>query len=208
TGIKAHDVFGLSEIMGPGVAMDCEAHDGLHIFEDHYYPEILNPDTGEVLPPGEEGELTLTTITKEGMPLLRYRTHDISRLIYEKCSCGRTLVRMEKVRRRSDDMLIIRGVNLFPSQVESVLLTVKGVEPHYQLVVTRTKAMDELEIKVEVQPAMFQDAVKGLEQLRAEIGNHIKQIIGLTAKITLVEPGTIERTSGKAKRVIDLRNQK
>ncbi len=208
TGIKAHDVFGLSEIMGPGVAMDCEAHDGLHIFEDHYYPEILNPDTGEVMPPGEEGELTLTTITKEGMPLLRYRTHDISRLIYEKCSCGRTLVRMEKVRRRSDDMLIIRGVNLFPSQVESVLLTVKGVEPHYQLVVTRTKAMDELEIKVEVQPAMFQDAVKGLEQLRAEIGNHIKQIIGLNAKITLVEPGTIERTSGKAKRVIDLRNQK
>ena len=208
TGIKAHDVFGLSEIMGPGVAMDCEAHDGLHIFEDHYYPEILNPDTGEVMPPGEEGELTLTTITKEGMPLLRYRTHDISRLIYEKCSCGRTLVRMEKVRRRSDDMLIIRGVNLFPSQVESVLLTVKGVEPHYQLVVTRTKAMDELEIKVEVQPAMFQDAVKGLEQLRAEIGNHIKQIIGLNAKITLVEPGTIERSSGKAKRVIDLRNQK
>ena len=194
--------------MGPGVAMDCEAHDGLHIFEDHYYPEILNPDTGEVMPPGEEGELTLTTITKEGMPLLRYRTHDISRLIYEKCSCGRTLVRMEKVRRRSDDMLIIRGVNLFPSQVESVLLTVKGVEPHYQLVVTRTKAMDELEIKVEVQPAMFQDAVKGLEQLRAEIGNHIKQIIGLNAKITLVEPGTIERSSGKAKRVIDLRNQK
>ena len=208
TGIKAHDVFGLSEIMGPGVAMDCEAHDGLHIFEDHYYPEILNPDTGEVMPPGEEGELTLTTITKEGMPLLRYRTHDISRLIYEKCSCGRTLVRMEKVRRRSDDMLIIRGVNLFPSQVESVLLTVKGVEPHYQLVVTRTKAMDELEIKVELQPAMFQDAVKGLEQLRAEIGNHIKQIIGLNAKITLVEPGTIERSSGKAKRVIDLRNQK
>ena len=208
TGIKAHDVFGLSEIMGPGVAMDCEAHDGLHIFEDHYYPEILNPDTGEVLPPGEEGELTLTTITKTGMPLLRYRTHDISRLCYEKCSCGRTLVRMEKVRRRSDDMLIIRGVNLFPSQVESVLLTVKGVEPHYQLVVTRTKAMDELEIKVEVQPAMFEDAVKGLEQLRAEIGNHIKQIIGLNAKITLVEPGTIERSSGKAKRVIDLRNKK
>ncbi|MBR4417504.1 MAG: phenylacetate--CoA ligase, partial [Victivallales bacterium] len=198
---------GLSEIMGPGVAMDCEAHDGLHIFEDHYYPEILNPDTCEVLPPGEEGELTLTTITKTGMPLLRYRTHDISRLCYEKCSCGRTLVRMEKVRRRSDDMLIIRGVNLFPSQVESVLLTVKGVEPHYQLVVTRTKAMDELEIKVEVQPAMFEDAVKGLEQLRAEIGSHIKQIIGLNAKITLVEPGTIERSSGKAKRVIDLRKQ-
>ena len=207
TGIKAHDIFGLSEIMGPGVANDCECHNGLHVFEDHYYPEIIDPDTGEVLPPGHEGELVFTNLTKTGMPLIRYRTRDISSLTYEKCKCGRTLVRMARVSRRSDDMLIIRGVNLFPSQVESVLLTVKGVEPHYQLVVTRTKAMDELEIKVEVAPEMFTDEVGRLEKLRALIAANVKKMIGLSAKITLVEPGQLERSTGKAKRVIDLRNQ-
>ncbi len=206
TGIEAHDIFGLSEVTGPGVSGDCECRCGLHVFEDHYYPEILDPDTGEVLPPGEEGELVFTSLTKEAMPLIRYRTHDISRLNYDKCPCGRTLVRMEKVRRRCDDMLIIRGVNLFPSQVESVLLTIKGTQPQYQLIVTRTKAMDELEIRVEVTPEVFSDQVGALENLRNRISSTIKQIIGLSARITLVEPGSIERSSGKAKRVIDLRN--
>lgn len=206
SGIIAHDIFGLSEVMGPGVAADCECHAGLHIFEDHYYPEIIDPDTGEVLPEGEEGELVFTNLTKQAMPLIRYRTRDISRLCYEKCKCGRTIVRMEKVRRRSDDMLIIRGVNLFPGQVESVLLSINGVLPHYQLVVSRTKAMDELEIKVEISPEMFTDEVSKLEQLRNQISFKVKQIIGLSARITLVEPGKIERTDGKAKRIIDLRN--
>jgi len=206
TGITAHDIFGLSEIMGPGMAADCECHCGLHIFEDHYYPEIIAPETGEVKAPGEEGELVFTHLTKDALPLVRYRTRDISSLSYEKCACGRTLVRMEKVRRRSDDMLIIRGVNLFPTQVESVLLSINGVEPHYQLVVSRTKAMDELEIRVEVTAEMFSDEVGHLEQLRNTISNKVKQIIGLSARITLVEPGLIERSVGKAKHVVDLRN--
>ena len=206
SGIRAHDIFGLSEIMGPGVSCDCECHNGLHVFEDHYYPEIIDPDTGEVKAPGEEGELVFTNLTKEGMPLIRYRTRDISCLHYETCACGRTLVRMEKVRRRSDDMLIIRGVNVFPTQVESVLLGIDGVQPYYQLVVSRTKAMDELEVRVEVTPEMISDEVGKLEQMRALIGSKIKQIIGINARITLVEPGKIERTAGKAKRVIDLRN--
>ncbi|MFA6815611.1 MAG: phenylacetate--CoA ligase [Lentisphaeria bacterium] len=207
TNIEAYDIYGLSEITGPGVSVDCPAHAGLHIFEDHYYPEIVDPKTGEVKAPGEEGELVFTTITKEGMPLIRYRTHDITRLHYEKCDCGRTLVRMDKVNQRSDDMLIIRGVNLFPTQIESVLLSVKGTEPHYQLFVTREGALDQLEVKVEITPLVFDDEVKTLETLRTEIKLKIKQLIGLNAKITLVEPGTIERSSGKAKRVIDLRQK-
>lgn len=207
TGISAHDIFGLSEIMGPGVSADCEYHDGLHVFEDHYYPEIVDPDTGEVLPPDTEGELVFTNITKTGMPMIRYRTHDISCLHYDRCRCGRTIVRMEKVRRRCDDMLIIRGVNLFPTQIESVLLSIKGTTPHYQLIVTRSGAMDELEVKVEVAPEAFSDEVRALEVLRAQISGRIKQIIGLSARITLVEPGAIERSAGKAKHVIDLRNK-
>ncbi len=206
TGIDAHDIFGLSEIMGPGVSCDCECHNGLHVFEDHYYPEIIDPDTGEVKAPGEEGELVFTTITKEGMPLIRYRTRDISCLHYETCECGRTIVRMEKVRRRTDDMLIIRGVNVFPTQVESVLLSIEGIQPYYQLVVSRTKAMDELEVRVEVTPDIISDEVGKLEKVRALISGKIKQIIGISARITLVEPGKIERTAGKAKRVIDMRN--
>ena len=208
TNIKAHDIFGLSEIMGPGVSADCIYHEGLHVFEDHYYPEIIDPETGELLPPGEEGEICFTNITNGGMPMIRYRTHDIRRLHYERCRCGPTIVRMEKVRRRSDDMLIIHGVNLFPTQVESVLLGIPGTSPHYQLVVSRPKAMDELEIRVEVTPEAFSDQVRGLEVLRAQIASRIKQLIGLSARITLVEPGTIERPIGKAKRVIGLRNQK
>ncbi|MDD4098463.1 MAG: phenylacetate--CoA ligase [Lentisphaeria bacterium] len=206
SGVKAFDIFGLSEVIGPGVSADCEAHNGLHVFEDHFYPEIIDPDTGDVKAPGEEGELVFTTISKQAMPLVRYRTRDISSLNYEKCACGRTLVRMAKVRRRSDDMLIIRGVNLYPSQVESVILNVEGTEPHYQLVVTREKAMDELEIRVEVTPQVFSDEVKALENLRNLLGAKVKQLIGISAKITLVEPGTIERSIGKAKRVIDLRH--
>ncbi|NLZ60727.1 MAG: phenylacetate--CoA ligase [Lentisphaerae bacterium] len=205
SGIKARDIFGLSEIIGPGVSADCECCAGLHVFEDHYYPEIIDPESGAVKEPGEEGELVFTTISKTGMPLLRYRTRDISRLCYDKCECGRSLVRMEKVRRRSDDMLIIRGVNLYPSQIESVLLGVKGTEPHYQLLVRREAAMDELEVKVEVTAAVFSDEVKALEALRHEIRGKIKQMIGLSAKVTLVEPGQIERSTGKAKRVLDLR---
>lgn len=206
TGIQAHDIFGLSEIMGPGVAGDCPAHDGLHIFEDHYLPEIVNPVTGEVLPPGTEGELVLTTLDKYGMPLLRYRTHDLTTLHYDKCACGRTIVRMDRIKRRSDDMLIIRGVNLFPSQVENLLLEISGVEPHYNLVITREHAMDELELRVEVTPELFSDEVKVLESLKVSIREKIKHMVGINAKITLVEPGSIARSDGKTKHVIDLRN--
>ncbi len=205
SGILAYDIYGLSEVIGPGVASDCESKCGLHIFEDHFYPEIIDPATGEVLPPGMEGELVFTMITKRALPLIRYRTRDITTLHYEKCTCGRTLVRMEKVRRRSDDMLIIRGVNLFPSQIESILLEVEGTQPHYQLLVTRNGAMDDLEVRIEVTPEVFSDEVRSLETLRNKIHEKIKQLIGLSAKVTLVEPGTIERSIGKAKRVIDMR---
>jgi phenylacetate-CoA ligase len=207
TGINAHDIFGMSEIMGPGVAGDCEARCGLHIFEDHYLPEIVDPQTGEVLPPGAEGELVLTTLDKMAMPLLRYRTHDITTLHYEQCACGRTIVRMDRVKRRCDDMLIIRGVNLFPSQIESLLLDIDGIEPHYQIIVTREHAMDDLEIRVEVTAAVFSDAVRRMEELRATIQGKIKHLIGLSAKITLVEPGSIARSDGKTKHVIDLREK-
>ena len=207
-GITAHDIFGLSEIMGPGVAGGCDAHAGLHIFEDHYYPEIVDPATGVALPPGEEGELVLTTLDKWAMPLLRYRTHDITRLHYEQCSCGRTLVRMDPIRRRSDDMLIIRGVNLFPSQVEALLLPIKGIVPHYELVVTRTGAMDDLEIRVEVTPELFGDQVSVLEALRKEISSKIKAMIGINARVSLVEPGAIARSDGKTRHVIDKRFSK
>ncbi len=207
TGINAHDIFGMSEIMGPGVAGDCEARCGLHIFEDHYLPEIVDPQTGEVLPPGAEGELVLTTLDKMAMPLLRYRTHDITSLHYDQCACGRTIVRMDRVKRRCDDMLIIRGVNLFPSQIESLLLDIDGIEPHYQIIVTREHAMDDLEIRVEVTAAVFSDAVRRMEELRATIQGKIKHLIGLSAKITLVEPGSIARSDGKTKHVIDLREK-
>lgn len=207
TGIKADDIYGLSEIMGPGVAGSCEARTGLHIFEDHYYPEIVDPATGRQLPPGEEGELVLTTLDKWAMPLLRYRTHDITSLSYERCRCGRTIVRMSPIRRRSDDMLIIRGVNLFPSQVEALLFTIKGVVPHYELVVTREGAMDELEVRVEVTPELFGDQVSVLEALRREIYGKIKGMIGISCKVTLVEPGAIARSNGKTRHVIDKRKK-
>jgi phenylacetate-CoA ligase len=204
--IKAVDIYGLSEVMGPGVAMQClETDRGMHIFEDHFLPEIIDPDTGEVLPPGEQGELVFTTLTKEAFPLIRYRTKDISRLIHEKCACGRTMVRMEKITGRTDDMLIIRGVNVFPSQVEHVLMGVEGVEPHYQIVVNREGNMDSMAVKVEVNEALFSDEVKNLEKLTRKIQADIKDLLGVSCKVQLVEPRTIQRSEGKAQRVVDNR---
>lgn len=206
--LKAYDIYGLSEIIGPGVSMECEHQKGMHIFEDHFIPEIINPETEEVLPYGELGELVFTTITKEAMPLLRYRTRDLTRLHIEKCNCGRTIVRMEKCLGRSDDMLIIRGVNVFPSQVESVLLEMSEATPHYQLIVTRENNLDNLEIKVEVDDQFWSDEIKALEGLKNKIRHNIVSTLGINASIKLVEPNTIERSEGKAKRVIDMRNIK
>ena len=206
-GLKAFDIYGLSEIIGPGVSMECEHHCGMHIFEDHFIPEIIDPITLEVLPYGEIGELVFTTITKEAMPLLRYRTRDLTRLYIDKCKCGRTLVRMEKCLGRSDDMLIIRGVNVFPSQVEAALLEVSNTTPHYQLVVNRVGNLDTLEINIEVDEQLWSDEVKVLEGLRTRIRNNIASSLGISAKINLVEPMSIARSEGKAVRVIDNRKK-
>ncbi|TRO83889.1 phenylacetate--CoA ligase family protein [Desulfuromonas acetexigens] len=206
--IKAIDIYGLSEILGPGVAIECiEAQKGLHIWEDHFIPEIINPDTGEVLPHGERGELVITTITKEGIPMIRYRTRDITRIIPEPCICGRTHVRLERMSGRSDDMLIIRGVNVFPSQIESVLITIEGVEPHYQLIVDREENLDTLEVQVEVNEQSFSDEIKVLQGLSTRIQKEIKEMLGVTCKVRLVEPKSIARSEGKAKRVIDKRKE-
>jgi len=204
-GILAIDIYGLSEIIGPGVASECACKIGMHINEDCFLPEIINPDTGEVLPEGSEGELVFTTINKEGLPLIRYRTRDISKLNYEICECGRTLVRMEKVRGRSDDMLIIRVVNVFPSQIETILLQMSGTAPHYQIIVDRVDNLDVLEVRVEIAGNLFFDEVRKLEQLERKIRGEIESALGISAKIKLVEPKTIERSEGKAKRVIDRR---
>lgn len=204
-GILALDIYGLSEVMGPGVASECPCKCGLHIQEDHFIPEIINPETEEVLPPGSEGELVFTTITKEGLPLLRYRTHDISSIEYGKCGCGRTFARMSKVTGRTDDMLIIRGVNVFPSQIESVLMDLGETAPHYQLIVDRINNLDVLEIWVEMTHAMFSDEVRRIEDLEKKIRKEIANTLGLSAKVKLVEPKSIERSEGKAKRVIDKR---
>jgi phenylacetate-CoA ligase len=203
--IKAIDIYGLSEIIGPGVASECECQDGLHINEDHFFPEIINPQTGETLPDGEKGELVLTTITKEGMPMVRYRTRDLTVLNRKQCACGRTLVRMGKVLGRSDDMLIIRGVNVFPSQVETVLLGLGETSPHYQLIVDREENLDTLTVKVEVTEAMFSDEVRRLETLENKIAATLNSVLGVSAKVRLVGPKSIERSEGKAKRVIDNR---
>lgn len=204
--IDAIDIFGLSEVIGPGVSSEClEAKNGLHVFEDHFIPEIIDPDTCAVLPYGEKGELVFTSITKEAFPVIRYRTRDISALYPEVCKCGRTFVRMQRVTGRSDDMLIIRGVNVFPSQIESVLMQVEGVEPHYQLIVDREGNLDTLEVQVEVNEKVFSDEVKQLERLEKRIEKEIKEMFGVTCKCTLVEPKTIQRSEGKAKRVIDKR---
>ncbi len=219
--IKACDIYGLSEIIGPGVSCECiEAQSGLHISDDHFLPEIIDPDTGEVLPEGELGELVFTTLTKEAMPLIRYRTGDITRLSSEPCICGRTSTRMDRVSGRSDDMLIIRGVNVFPSQVESVLLMSPQVEPHYQLVVNRKGSMDTMDVLVEISPPLYKEvseAVLSLDDvtiftehdilldLKQHIQKNIKDIIGINVNVAFKEPGSIERSEGKAQRVIDLR---
>ncbi len=204
--LKATDIYGLSEVMGPGVAQECLVTDrGMHICEDHFLPEIVDPETGAVLPPGEKGELVFTTLTKEAFPIIRYRTKDISRLIYEPCGCGRTLVRMEKVTGRTDDMLIIRGVNVFPSQVEHVLVGIEGVEPHYLIVVEREGNLDTMQVQVEVSEGLFSDEIRVLENLSKHIQGEIKDLLGVTCKVKLVEPKTIQRSEGKAQRVIDKR---
>ena len=204
-GLKAYDIYGLSETMGPGVSMNCEYNCGLHIQEDHFLPEIIDPNTGEVLPEGSVGELVFTCITKEALPLIRYRTRDLTRLYYDKCQCGRTLVRMEKVMGRSDDMLIIRGVNVFPSQIESVLLSFGEVEPHYMIYVDRIDNLDAMEVQIEMTNKFFSDSVKEIEKIEKKLREEIMSAIGVTAKITLVEPRSIPRSEGKAKRVIDRR---
>lgn len=203
--ITALDIYGLSEIMGPGVSMECPAKQGSHIFEDHFIAEIIDPETGEPLPYGRQGELVLTTITKEGIPVIRYRTRDISALYPEKCACGRTHVRMRRVTGRTDDMLIIRGVNVFPSQVESVLLEFGETEPHYLLVVDRKGELDDLEIWVELSEKMFSDQIKNLESLENKIRHKILSVLNISARVKFVEPRTIPRSEGKARRVMDRR---
>ncbi len=206
-GIKAYDIYGLSEIMGPGVAIECEtAQNGLHLWEDHFIPEIINPETGEVLPPGETGELVITTLTKEGIPLIRYRTRDMTAINPIPCPCGRTHVRMDRIKGRSDDMLIIRGVNVFPSQIESIILETQGLSSHYQLIIRRQGAMDTLEARVEIDENLFSDEIKHLQHIEAKIQNNIKEFLGVTAKVSLVEPQSIERSQGKARRILDLRS--
>lgn len=204
-GILALDIYGLSEIIGPGVAMECPEKQGLHLWEDHFIAEIIDPDTGEVLPPGEQGELVITSLTKEALPMLRYRTRDITKLIDEPCSCGRTHQRLFRFSGRTDDMLIIRGVNVFPSQIESVLLEIGQTEPHYLLIIDREGNMDTLEVQVEVSMETFSDEVRRLESLERTIRAAIESTLGVTVKVKLVEPKTIERSEGKAKRVIDKR---
>ncbi len=206
-GILAIDIYGLSEIMGPGVASDCEYKKGLHISEDFFLPEIIDPVTLKPLPYGQEGELVITTIDKDGIPLIRYRTRDITSLDAATCDCGRTMVRMAKVLGRSDDMLIIRGVNVFPSQIEGVLVEIAGVSPHYQIVVDRVGNFDRLDVQVEVEESLFSDEVKQLESLRTKIKNEIQTVLSINVEVSLVEPKTIERSMGKAKRVIDNRKK-
>jgi phenylacetate-CoA ligase len=204
--IQAIDIYGLSEVMGPGVSIEClEAKRGLHIFEDHFIPEIINPQTGETLPYGEKGELVFTTVMKEAFPLIRYRTRDISVLYPQPCTCGRTHMRMERVSGRSDDMLIIRGVNVFPSQIESVLMNIEGVEPHYLLLVDRQGTLDTLDVQVEVNEKVFSDEIKNLQSLRGRIEKEIKDLLGVNVGVKLVEPKTLQRSEGKAQRVIDKR---
>jgi phenylacetate-CoA ligase len=204
--IKAYNIYGLSEICGPGVSMECSAQDGMHIFEDFFYPEIVDPVTLEPVPDGVDGELVFTTLTKEGIPLIRYRTRDITSLSHEPCSCGRTMVKMARIYGRSDDMLIIRGVNVFPSQIESVIMNVgSGVQPHYQIIVDRKDSLDMMEIQVEISEKVFSDEVKAIEALRKRLEHDMQSMLGISAKITLVSPNSLPRSEGKAKRVTDNR---
>ncbi len=209
TGMFVTDNYGMSELGGPGVSGECQERDGLHINEDHFLCEIIDPQTGEVLPAGSEGELVVTTLTKEGMPVLRYRTRDITRITYEKCRCGRTFARMAKTRGRSDDMLKIRGVNVFPSQIESVLMGFPEIAPHYQLVLTRANYADHLEIKVELNEeySNMLDNYTQLEDLHNRVTHELRVVLGIATKLTIVDCKTLERFQGKAKRILDLRNQ-
>lgn len=203
--LKAYDIYGLSEIIGPGVAIECACQNGLHIFEDHFLAEIVDTETLEPLPMGSEGELVLTTLSKQAMPMIRYRTRDITALVPEPCPCGRTLRRMRRIGRRSDDMFIIRGVNVFPSQIEAALLRVEGTLPHYQIVLTREQDLDQMEVQVEVTPEVFSDEVRVLEDLQRKLVHSIETITGIRVAIRLVAPRSLPRSEGKAKRVIDKR---
>jgi phenylacetate-CoA ligase len=205
SGVEAFDIYGLSEIIGPGVGCECRRHQGLHIFEDHFYPEIIDPESGEPLPDGCEGELVLTTLSKQAMPMIRYRTRDITMLLTGRCDCGRTMRRIGRIGRRSDDMLIIRGVNVFPSQVESALLQIEGTLPNYQIVLTREQGLDQMEVQVEVTPHMFNDKIGALQGLQSRIQAALDHVLGIRVKVALVEANTIARSEGKAKRVIDRR---
>ena len=207
SGIEAFDIYGLSEMSGPGVGVECDCHDGLHIFEDHFYPEIIDPETLEVLPDGEEGELVFTTLSKYAMPMVRYRTRDITKIISEPCSCGRTLRRIARISRRSDDMFIIRGVNVFPSQIESALLSVEGALPHYRITLTRRPdGLDNMLIEVEIAENSVSDQIRVMEALQAKFSHAVESVIGIRSTLKIVPPNTIPRSEGKAKRVYDLRN--
>ena len=203
--IIAIDIYGLSEVIGPGVASECEEKHGLHVFEDHFIPEVINPATGEVLPDGQEGELVFTSVTKKAFPVLRYRTRDLSKLMREPCPCGRTLIRMARITGRTDDMIVVRGTNVFPSQIETVLMEVEETAPHYRLIVDKRGALDELTVEIEVNERIFSDAVRHLEELEHKIQRELEAVLGLTAVIKLVEPRSIQRSEGKAQRVIDKR---
>jgi len=205
-GLDAFDIYGLSEIIGPGVGAECRCQAGLHVFEDHFYPEIVDPENGQPVPEGEEGELVLTTLSKRAMPMIRYRTRDITAFIPGACACGRTIRRVKRISRRSDDMFILRGINVFPSQVETALLAVEGTLPHYQILLVREKGLDEMEVQVEVTPEVFGDTVGALERLQGRLVEALYQTLGLRVNVRLVMPHTIERSEGKAKRVVDRRN--
>ena len=205
-GIKAYDIYGLSEICGPGVGCACEAQDGLHIFEDHFYPEIINPETGEVLPDGEEGELVFTTLTKRAIPMIRYRTRDITHIRTDVCSCGRTIRRIAQIGRRSDDMFIIRGVNVFPSQIETAIMKVEAVLPVYQIILTRSHGLDNVEVNIEVNESLFHDNVAAMEEVRAKISHAIESTLGIRVIVHMLPPNSIPRSEGKAKRVLDKRD--
>ena len=204
-GIKAFDIYGLTEICGPGVGAECMYQNGTHLFEDHFYPEIVDPETLEPLPDGTEGELVFTTLDRFAMPMIRYRTRDITKLIAEPCPCGRTIRRMQRISHRSDDMFIIRGVNVFPSQIETALLAIEGTAPHYQIVLTREDGLDDIEVRLEVKSEDFGDTIREIEAFQRKVQQQIHSVIGIRTKVTLVQPGSIPRSEGKAKRVLDQR---
>jgi phenylacetate-CoA ligase len=203
--ISAYDIYGLSELIGPGVSYECRNKNGLHLAEDHFYAEIIDPDSCEILPEGERGEIVYTSLTKEACPVIRYRSRDITKLFHDGCSCGRTLVKMDRVTGRSDDMLIIRGVNVFPSQIEAVLMGFEGIEPYYQIIVDRKGSLDDIEVMVEVNEKLFSDEIKVMNNLSKSISDRFKSTLGISAKLTLVEPQSIPRSEGKSVRVIDKR---